>query len=216
MIRPFPTAAALALLLTTTTRGTAQMSGADSALLKRADHARIEGSPSAKVWLVEMSDFQCPYCRNWHDSTYGALKKEYVDTGKIRIAYINFPLSSIHKNARAAARVAMCAAAQDKFWPMHDALFTSQASWEGLADPAPVFDALAKKIGVDMNALHACLAGTAIDKLIDADIERARDIGVRSTPSFSITGQPQLIAGAQPADMFRLSLDAALATAAKP
>src|SRR5512146_2649594 len=83
----------------------------DTALLHRADHARIEGSGSAPLWVVEVSDFQCPYCRQWHEETYPAIKREYVDTGKIRLAYINFPISG-HRNAWPAAEAAMCAAAQ--------------------------------------------------------------------------------------------------------
>src|SRR5438874_13357757 len=54
----------------------------------RADRGRIRGSESAQVWLVEISDFQCPYCKQWHDQTFAALDKEYVQTGKVRIAYL--------------------------------------------------------------------------------------------------------------------------------
>ncbi len=91
-----PLLLALAFTLAATPAG-AQKAAADS-MARRADHARIEGSPTATVWLVEISDFQCPYCKMWHDSTYAAVKKEYVDTGKIRLAYVNFPLP-MHKNA---------------------------------------------------------------------------------------------------------------------
>src|SRR5574340_422644 len=98
----------------------------DTALARRADRARIEGSDSARLWVVEVSDFQCPYCKEWHDQTYATIKKDYVDTGRIRFAYVNDPLS-IHRNAFAAAEAAMCVAAQDRFWTMHDALFQSQS-----------------------------------------------------------------------------------------
>ena len=206
---------AAALFATAASHAGAQMSAADSIMLKRADHARIEGSPTATVWLVEMSDFQCPFCRQWHEETYPTIKKDYVDTGKIRIAYFNFPLS-MHKNAHKAARAAMCAAAQDQFWAMHDALFQSQAAWKDLADPTPVFDSLAKRAGVALPAMHACLAGHAIDVMIAADSERARGVGTRSTPTFSVTGIPQPIEGAQPLALFREALDAALAAPSKP
>ena len=109
----------------------AQTAAPDTAMLRRADRARTMGNPAATVWVVEVSDFQCPYCRAWHDSSYAAIKKQYVDAGKVRLAYINFPLA-MHKNALPAAQVAMCSAAQDKFWPMQDALFDSQAAWEHL------------------------------------------------------------------------------------
>lgn len=215
MIRTRELATAVMLCAAAATRGTAQISAADSAMLKRADHARIEGSPTATVWLIEMSDFQCPFCRRWHEDTYPAIKRDYVDAGKIRIAYVNLPLS-MHKNALNAARAAMCAAAQDRFWPMHDQLFQAQASWESLADPTAVFDTLAKRSGVDVTAMHACLASHVMDKLITADAERAHAAGASSTPTFMVPGQPQLIAGAEPLPLFRQALDAALAASSKP
>lgn len=180
----------------------------DTALERRADHARIEGSANAPVWVVEVSDFQCPYCREWHAETYPVVKKEYVDTGKIRLAYINFPLPA-HKNAWPAAEAAMCAAAQDKFWPMHDALFATQAQWESSATPSTVFDSLAASAGVDTASYRACVSHHAMRPLIQADVQRAEASGVNATPSFLIGGQ--MISGAQPADVFRRAIDAALA-----
>jgi len=180
---------------------------ADSALLKRADHGRIEGSASAPVWVIEVSDFQCPYCRQFHDESYGELKLAYVDSGKVRIAYVNFPLS-MHKNAYAASEAAMCAAAQDKFWPMHDALFTTQKQWEGLPSPQHMFDSLAVAQGVDLPAYQKCVSGHLTKPLIDADIDRATKQGVESTPTFLIGGM--MVTGAQPVANFRHAIDSAL------
>ena len=75
----------------------------------RADRGRIRGADSAKVWVVEVSDFQCPYCKQWHDQTFEALDREYVQTGKVRLAYLNYPIASLHPNANAASEAAMCA-----------------------------------------------------------------------------------------------------------
>src|SRR6058998_2501259 len=97
--------------------------------ITRDDLARIQGSSTAPLWVIEVSDFQCPYCKQWHDQTYPTLRDQYVKTGKIRLAYVNFPLA-IHVHAFPAAEAAMCAGAQAKFWQMHDALFSSQNSWE--------------------------------------------------------------------------------------
>src|SRR6185503_10424434 len=63
-----------------------------------ADLARIQGSSTAPIWVIEVSDFQCPFCKEWHDQTYKKLRDEFVSTGKIRLAYINFPLNQ-HVNA---------------------------------------------------------------------------------------------------------------------
>jgi protein-disulfide isomerase len=180
----------------------------DSALAKRADQGRIQGSSTAAVWLVEVSDFQCPYCKQWHDQSYAELKRAYVDSGKVRLAYVNFPLS-MHRNAMPAAETAMCAAAQDKFWPLHDALFATQAQWETLPSPQQLFDSLATAAGVDMSAFHKCVSGHLMKATIEADVDRASKAGVESTPTFLIGGT--MVTGAQPLAVFRKAIDAALA-----
>src|SRR5205085_7650403 len=85
----------------------ARVTGGDTTIISRADAGRTAGSEGAKVWLIEISDFQCPYCRQWHDSTYPTIRREYVDAGKVRMAYVNLPLS-MHANAMPAAEAAMC------------------------------------------------------------------------------------------------------------
>jgi protein-disulfide isomerase len=180
----------------------------DTVLERKADHARIEGSDSARVWVVEISDFQCPFCKEWHDETYAAVKQDYVDSGKIRFAYINFPLPG-HRNAWPAAEAAMCVAAQGKFWPMHDALFATQKSWETLSDPSSYLDSLAVSVGANSVAYHGCVSKHEMRALIQADIDRATSSGVNSTPSFNIGGE--MIAGAQPTEVFRKAIDSALA-----
>jgi protein-disulfide isomerase len=185
--------------------------GPDSVLLKRADHARILGSATAPLWVVEVSDFQCPYCRQFHDQSYPELKRAYVDSGKVRIAYVNFPLSS-HRNAWPAAESAMCAAAQDKFWQMHDVLFDTQKQWESLASPQPMLDSLAGAQGVELKAFRACVSGHLTKPMIEADIDRATKAGVESTPTFLIGGT--MMSGAQPVANFRAAIDSALVLAA--
>jgi len=182
-------------------------------LVAHADSARIRGNPSAKVWMILASDFQCPYCKMWHDSTDLIIRREYVDNGKVRLAFVNFPLN-IHPNAVPAAEYAMCAAAQDKFWQMHDALFAAQDKWVPLSDPAPALDQVAASVGADMNALKACVSSHKMLPLIEADHEKAARAGVRATPSFFIGNQ--MLEGVQPASELRKALDAALAAAGAP
>ena len=180
----------------------------DTALDRAADHARVQGSANAPLWVVEISDFQCPFCREWHDQSYQAIKSQYVDTGKIRLAYINYPLS-IHKNAWPAAEAAMCAAAQGKFWPMHDSLFASQSRWENAANPQPTLDSIAASLGVSHDAYTTCVSQHQMRALIQADVDRANESGVTATPTF-IIGTTK-ITGAQPLDQFRSVVDAQLA-----
>lgn len=188
---------------------------APDSLTAAADLGRIEGSPTAKVWLVEVSDLQCPFCKEWHDRTYPVIYDEYVRTGKIRFAYVNFPLPQ-HRNARPAATAAMCAAAQGKFWPVSGAIFSAQRAWEDMPDPRALFDSIAVRAGVNMAAYRQCLTAPGIQALIDADKTRAQRAGVGSTPTFLISAAGKSIPpieGAVPASEMRKALDAALASA---
>ena len=180
----------------------------DSVIAKLADEGRIMGPPNAPIWVVEVSDFQCPYCKTWHDSTYKPIVDEYVTTGKVRFAYLNFPLN-IHPNAKPAAEAAMCASAQGKFWEMHDAIFATQPRWAQLPDASPVWDSLATAVRVDLPAWRHCMTRDATLPLIDADYERASRGGVRSTPSFFIGDEG--IAGAEPVATFRAAIERQLA-----
>ncbi len=183
--------------------------GADS-LLARADSGRIEGSPTAKVWVIEASDFQCPYCKEWHDQSYKTILDDYVKTGKIRFAFLNDPLS-IHQHSVQAAEAAMCASAQGKFWPMHQELFATQNKWDGPANPAAFFDSLAVKAGVNAPEWRRCVNTHAMQSLIEADQSRLRSAGVQATPTFFVGGR--MLEGVQPMAAMRQAIDEALAKA---
>jgi protein-disulfide isomerase len=178
----------------------------------RADLARIAGNPAAKLWVVVVSDFQCPYCKQWHDDAYETFRRDYVETGKVRFAYINYPLNS-HQNAWPAAQTAMCAAAQDKFWPMHEALFATQQQWEILSPPTPFLDSLARSLNLDMKRFTDCVSSGKMRGLIQADHDRALAAGATSTPTFIIGGK--LVVGAIPLAEMRAAVDSALAQAGK-
>ena len=207
--RPVPAAAnAVATSAPAPAAAAPGMSGLTDSISSMADRGRIRGAASAPVWLIEISDFQCPYCKRWHDEVFGIVDKEYVQTGRVRLAYLNYPLSSIHANARAAAEAAMCASVQGKFWELHESLFATQPGWEGQKDPLPTFDSLAVAAKVDPVQWRSCMASHATIKLIDADRDRSSRAGVQSTPSFFIGDRA--LAGAYPADSFRVVIDQAL------
>lgn len=189
----------------------AASSATDStSLLGKADRGRIRGDSSAKLWLIMVSDFQCPYCREWHDQVFATVMRDYVATGKVRLAYLNFPLG-IHPNAMPAAEAAMCASVQGKFWEMHDAIFRAQDQWAGLPNPKAVFDSIATSVGVAPAAYRSCIESGATRPMILADEQRATIAGVRATPTFFI-GSGEL-EGAVPLPEFRAALDKALAAA---
>src|SRR5262245_1413166 len=105
--------------------------------------ARTKGRPTAPVTVYEMADFQCPACRQFTLTTFPVIDRNYIQTGKVRWVFVNFPLTEIHKNAFAAAQVAMCAARQNRFWPMHDLLYQQQPAWADLDLAWPALIALA-------------------------------------------------------------------------
>lgn len=174
-----------------------------------ADRGRIEGDSAAPLWVIDVSDFQCPYCAQWHRETHDSLRNEYIRTGKVKLAFVNFPLEQ-HRHAMAAANSAMCAGVQGRFWPVHDAIFTTQERWAAATDAAPLFESIAKTAGVRIEEWRSCVASNVMAPLIEADRERSAAAGVNSTPSF-IIGR-QVIRGAVPMDQLRPILDAALAT----
>lgn len=187
---------------------------AREALLARADLGRIKGSESALVWLVVISDFECPFCKRWHDETAPRIEQTYVRTGKLRIAYLNFPIQT-HRNAQPAHEFAMCAAEQGQFWPAADALFDTQNLWKRRSDAVAYFDSLGTTLPIDMPRLRACIRQGDLKPLIETDYRRSVRIGIGSTPSFLIGNQA--IIGAQPYEAFARAIDAALeAAAAKP
>jgi protein-disulfide isomerase len=182
----------------------------DSAATSRADHARVQGSADAPVYVVEVSDFQCPFCKVWHDSTYPVVKRDYIDTGRARLAYVNFPLS-IHPHAQQTAEAAMCAGVQNRFWEMHDALFRTQADWGHQADAGAILDSLAGLAGMDRDKWRKCMTARTMQASVEADYARAQQAGVNSTPSFFINGR--IVSGAVPPAEFRSLLDDAVKAA---
>jgi protein-disulfide isomerase len=182
-------------------------SGLPFAASAQADRvaARTKGRPDAPVTMYEMSDFQCPYCRDFALETMPSLEREYIRSGKVRFTFINLPLTGTHRHAVAAAEVAMCAARQGKFWPVHDRLFQRQPQWAEQQNPRPYLLALAESAGVDHARLADCVTRQATRPAIDADVAAAHRAGARITPTFYIEGG--LIDGAAPLAVFREVLD---------
>jgi protein-disulfide isomerase len=166
--------------------------------------ARTKGDPAAPITIYEMSDFQCPWCGRFASETWPQLEREYVQTGKARVIFVNFPLPN-HANAAPAAELAMCAARQGRFWPMHDLLFRHQARWSDLREPGSYFLALGDSARADRDALADCLRRGLTRDLVRRDAEGSARTGARSTPSFYIEGG--LLTGAQPIEVFRQVLD---------
>jgi protein-disulfide isomerase len=167
--------------------------------------SRSKGSGKAPVTVYEMSDFQCPYCRQFAVETFPQLERDYIKTGKVRWIFINFPLTNIHEHASAAAQLGVCAAQQQGFWRVHDLLYKYQESWAPLKEPGPFFVSLADSAKLSKPALLSCLESPETLNSVQADAEGAARSGASSTPTFYIEGG--LLEGALPVGVFRQVLD---------
>ncbi len=164
------------------------------------------GRDDAPITMVEFTDLQCPFCRQYANTTFERLKKEWIDTGKVRYISRDFPLS-FHGQARNAARAARCAADQGKYWEMRAALLQN-ANALSTADIAKA----AGTLGLNVKTLTVCSASTKYDAEIEADIAEGQRLGVTGTPTF-ITGrttpngiQGPIIVGAAGFDLFDSTL----------
>jgi protein-disulfide isomerase len=169
---------------------------------------------TARVAIVEFADFQCPFCRRYARETYPLLLREFVEADKVAYVFRHFPLP-IHRNAIGASRAAECAAAQGKYWEMHDALLAHQ-NWLTEPELAP----LSAAAGVDEGVMRSCLTAPAkVNAVLDRDHAEGIRLGITGTPTFLVGSiQPdgnirvrEVITGSQPYDVFRAAITRMLA-----
>lgn len=190
---------------------TATVPTEQSVIRERADRARVMGAEDAPIEMIEISDFQCPYCAQFYNQTLPALDSLYIATGKVRYVFLTYP-NAAHRLAWPAVEAAFCAGAAGRFWPMHDLLFERQDQWTDSKQPAVVFRGYAEEIGVDGDSFEACLAHDRAAPLQVRDLEQVSRAGIQSTPFFVIDNSVSL-QGAAPLQQFRTVLDSALAAA---
>ena len=164
--------------------------------------APVLGQPTAQLTMFVYSDFQCPYCAQFAKQTLPEIRRTYIDTGKVLLAFKHFPLTEIHPFAMSAAQASVCAAEQGRFWQFHDLLFQTQASLHagGLRDAG-------HRAGIDLVAYDACLRTDAPSVIADRD--SAMRLQIRSTPTFLIgrnitegVSVRAVLSGAQPFSAF--------------
>ncbi len=175
------------------------------------DGAYSIGDPDAPVTVVEFTDFQCPFCSRHFIQTFPQIQAEYIDTGKVRYVFMDFPLSSIHPQAQLAAEAARCAGDQGEYVAMHHILFERQDGWNGRQDAADIFADYAGELGLDSATFAACLDSGVHEQAVIADLDYGASLGVDGTPAFFVGGT--FISGAQPFEVFQQAIEAALAEA---
>lgn len=163
---------------------------------------RVLGPKQAPVTVVEYASATCPHCANFHKDTFPALKKEYIDTGKIRFIFREFPFDDL---ALAAFMLARCAP-EDKYFPMLDVLFEKQHVW-ARKNPREELLKISKLAGFTEESFDKCLKNEKIAKGIYTIRETAaKKFGVNSTPTFFINGK--LLSGNQPFEKFKEVIEA--------
>jgi len=184
---------------------TADNSAAQQKLMETilAKTRHFKGDPNAPVTIIEFADFQCPYCGRFFAQTEPQIDKAYLQSGKVRFGYFDFAF--LGQESSWAAEAAECAADQNKFWEYHDMLYSSQSGENQGAFNKDNLKKFAEDLELDTNAFTKCFDSGKYTQLIQGDSDTASSIGVRSTPTFLINGQPLI--GAQPFEAFQRIID---------
>jgi protein-disulfide isomerase len=175
-----------------------------------------KGNQSAKLAVIEFTDFQCPFCKRHFEQTYPSIVKDWVDTNKAVYVTKHYPLS-FHANAKISAAAVECARDQGgdvKFWEMHDKVFTASTSDGSKIDKAGLL-VLGTQIGLDATTLGTCLDSGKYNAKIDQDVKDGSSIGISGTPGFLVgkydptTGKVEgdIIKGAYPYADFQTALE---------
>lgn len=191
-----------------------QQSSGSTVSTDRSPDKLYIGNPNAPVTLVEYGDFKCPNCNNFYHGAEVSLRKDYVDTGKLKIEFRNLPY--INPDSRTAAEGAYCANAQGAFTQYHDAVFShiwdtyySKGNYaEG--ESADVFtnealSTIAKQIGIDSASFSSCLVNRTYIASVDADLKASEQDRVSGTPTIFISNQK--IIGAQPSQVYSVLVE---------
>jgi protein-disulfide isomerase len=168
----------------------------------------ILGNPSAPITIVEFGDYQCHQCYNWFHNTKPAITKEYIETGKANLVFVD--LAFLGRDSPIAAQASYCAEDQEMYWEYHDMLYNYQGSKidDGWANNERL-KAFAENLGLDMELFESCLDSGKYSKRVQFNIQQAKEHGVRGTPGFFIVGPDgqQQLSGAQPFSVFKQIMD---------
>ncbi len=176
------------------------------------EDAPFKGDKNARVTLVEFADYQCPFCARYFRETLAQIEKDYIETGKVKYVFRDFPLKS-HTQAFKAAQAAYCAGEQGKYWDMHARLFSVEPTdWQDLSH-------YTQPLGLDASKFQRCLNSDQSAAKVRKDLADGQKAGVKATPTFFLgltepNGSPikaiKEIVGARPYTTFKDALDSLL------
>jgi protein-disulfide isomerase len=169
------------------------------------------GKAGAPVTVIEYASLTCPHCADFHTNVLPGLKKDYIATGKVRMAFRNFPLD---RAGLAAAMVARCAG-RDRYFAMIDLFFARQRAWGTASDPISALARVAGLGGMPPEQVQTCLSDKAVERaVLNERVQAEKAFAINATPSFVINGKKY--SGGMPLDQFRKAIDPLLAATAKP
>ncbi len=149
--------------------------------------AREMGPSTAQVVVEEFADYQCPHCGMFHSVAETRLRETYVQTGKVRFIFENFPI--VGNELQLAANAALCAGDQDAFWEYHDLLYVNQGAENSGAFSSPRLETFAAQLHLDSVKFDQCLGNTTHADVIAGDVQQGRRYGIQGTPTFFVNGR---------------------------
>jgi len=147
----------------------------------------VLGDPDAPVTIYEFGDYQCPGCGQFATQIKPLMETAYIQDGRAKFVYYDFPLISIHPNAFLAARASRCAADQGGYWEYHQKLFVEQARWSPSASPAGTFADYASDLGLDKGEFEGCLNSDKHAEVVTAQMKLGEALGVSGTPTVMVS-----------------------------
>ncbi|MCW8952227.1 MAG: DsbA family protein [Rhodospirillales bacterium] len=169
----------------------------DDALLQERIGERVLGNADAPVTIIEYSSLTCPHCAKFHAETLPRIKKKYIENGKAKLVFRDFPFDRV---GLAAATIARCVP-QERYFGFIDILFASQGKWSSAPNPIEAVAQFARFAGLSPELIDACLGNEKIvDAIINRRVEGEKTHGIQSTPSFVINGTK--VSGALPFEEF--------------
>ena len=168
----------------------------------------ILGDRDAPITIVEWGDYQCTFCYKFHQSTLNTIKEDFIDTGKVKLVFRDYPLNG--PDSLLAAEATHCANNQDKYWQYHDELYKN---WGGERTGWITIESLnrfAETVNLNIDEFNACLGDHTYQDMVIAQYEHGQEIGIDATPSFLVFDEQKTIKirGNQPLETFLRTFDA--------
>ncbi len=165
------------------------------------------GNPSASITILEWGDYQCTFCYKFHQSTLNTIKQDFIETGKVKLVFKDFPLNG--PDSILAAEAAYCAQDQGKYWQYHDELYKNWAGEKMGWINNESLDKFATTVSLDLNKFNECLDDHKYLERVNQMYEFGKKIGIDATPSFLVFNNEKIIkiTGNQPLEVFLKSID---------